>query len=704
MAEPLLRPEPAQPAETVVLPVSGLDCAECARHVERALGQLPGVLEVDALPALRRVTLVLDPSRIDRAAVERALAEAGYPVDAVPATAAQEAWHRVRVLAASAVLVVLLVVAAELTDVLDWVNDRLPWPVWLAAIVAGGYPVFRDVVRAAWQRRVTAHTLMTVGALAAVTVGAWSAAAVVVLFMRLGAALEQVTGEQAGRAVRELVALAPQRARLERDGNDVDVPVEAVRPGDIVVVRTGEAIPVDGTVVEGEALVDEATLTGEPLPRSVAPGDAVYAATVLRQGYLRVRAGAMAAESVFGRIVRLVEAATAQRGRLQRVADRFSGWYLPVVIGVAVVTFLVRRDPLAVAAVLVVACSCAFAIATPMALVATIGRAARRGVLIKGGAVIEQLARVDTVLLDKTGTLTLGQPVVTEVVPCQERTGEAELLWLAASAERYVEHPLAEALRLAARERGLVPAAPEAFALQPGIGVTAVVDGVEVGVRAPASTDLDWEPVARLVEEGRTVAIVERAGSVVGAVAFADRVRPGVAEAIAALRRLGIRDIVMLTGDHERAAAALARPLGIAWRARLLPEEKLAVVRASQERGQVVAMVGDGINDAPALARADVGIAMGRLGSALATETADVVLLREDWSLVPAAIGWARRAVGTAWTNLVVTGVYNLVGLSLAALGFLPPTLAATAQVVPDLFILGNSVRLGWEGRTDGAQ
>lgn len=701
MAEPLL-PDAAQPAETVVLPVSGLDCAECARHVERALGQLPGVLEVDALPALRRVTVVLDPTRVDRAAVERALAEAGYPVNGMEAPAVQEAWHRVRVLAAGAVLVVLLVVAAELTHTLDWVNDRLPWPVWLVAIIGGGYPVFRDVLRATWQRRVTPNTLMTVGALAAVTVGAWAAAAVVVLFMRLGAALEQVTGEQAGRAVRELVALAPQRARIEREGNDVDVPVEAVRPGDIVVVRVGEAIPVDGTVVEGEALVDEATLTGEPLPRSVAPGDAVYAATVVRNGYLRVRAGAVAAESVFARTVRLVEAAAAQRGRLQRVADRFSGWYLPVVIAVAVVTFLVRRDPLAVAAVLVVACSCAFAIATPMALVATIGRAARRGVLIKGGAVIERLARVDTVLLDKTGTLTLGQPVVTEVVAC--RTSEAELLWLAASAERYAEHPLAEAIRVAARERGLALAVPEAFSLHPGVGVTAVVDGVEVRVRAPAPTDLDWEPVARLLEEGRTVVIVERAGEVVGAIALADRLRPGVAEAIAALRRLGVREIMLLTGDHERAAAALARPLGIAWRARLLPEEKLAVVRSYQERGHVVAMVGDGINDAPALAQADVGIAMGRLGSALAAETADVVLLREDWSLVPATISWARRAVGTAWTNLVATGVYNLAGLSLAALGFLPPTLAATAQVVPDLFILGNSARLGWEGRGDDTE
>ncbi|MCS7051955.1 MAG: HAD-IC family P-type ATPase, partial [Thermomicrobium sp.] len=359
----------------------------------------------------------------------------------------------------------------------DRLNDWIPWPLWAAAIGAGGWPIFRDVVRATWQRRVTAHTLMTLGAIAAMAVGAWAAAAIVVLFMRLGAALEEITGSQAGRALRELGTLAPQRARIERDGQETEVSADTVLPGEIVVVRAGEAIPVDGTVVEGTALVDEAALTGEPLPRTVTVGDQVYAATVLRRGYLRLRATAPAADSAFARVVRLVEAAEGNPGRLQRVADRFSGWYLPIVAGIAALTLVLRRDPLAVAAVLVVACSCAFALATPMALVATIGRAARRGVLIKGGAVIERLARADVVLLDKTGTLTLGRPTVTDVIALDGLLSEEELVRLAATAERYAEHPIAEAIRAAARERGLPIGVPESFLFEPGIGVTAQLNG-----------------------------------------------------------------------------------------------------------------------------------------------------------------------------------------------------------------------------------
>ncbi|MDW8058761.1 MAG: cation-translocating P-type ATPase [Thermomicrobium sp.] len=701
MADRSVRPEPSE-RTTLVLPVAGLDCAECARHVEEALGRLPGVLEVEALPIARTVTVVLDPARTDRAAVERTLTAAGYPVDRGQVDEVERTWRRVVGLVVAAVLVVLAVVGMELSGLVERLNERVPWPVWLTGIVLGGLPIFRDVARATWQRRVTAHTLMTLGAVAAIVVGAWAAAAIVVLFMRLGAALETLTGGQARRALRELAALAPQRARVERDGSDVEVPASSVLPGEVVVVRTGEAIPVDGTVVEGSALVDEAALTGEPFPRAVVAGETVYAASVVRSGYLRVRASAPAAESAFARIVRLVEGAEANRGRLQRVADRFSGWYLPVVVGVAALTAFLRRDPLAVAAVLVVACSCAFALATPIAMVATIGRAARRGVLVKGGAVIERLACVDVVLLDKTGTLTLGRPSVTDVVAFDDSVGEDDLLRYAASAERYAEHPLAEAIRLAARERGVALVAPESFVLEPGVGVTARVDGATIRVRAPSPAELAQAPLAGLEAQGKTIVVVERDGQRVGALAFADTLRPGVAEAVAELRRLGIRTIELLTGDQEKAAAALGQALGIGWRARLLPEDKLAVVRAYQAAGHVVAMVGDGINDAPALAQADVGIAMGRLGTALAAETADVVLLREDWSLVPETIVWSRRALRTAWVNLAGTGLYNLVGLALAGLGILPPTLAATAQVVPDVFILGNSARLGVERRRGG--
>ena len=694
-------PESLDDRTMLVLGAQGLDCADCARAIEQRLSQLPGVLAVEASPATGKVIVVIDPARTDRATIARALAETGHPTDE-DRSEGQTPWRRVAFLAAVAASVVVGVVIAELTGTLERANRWIPWPLWAAAILLGGYPVFRSVAQATWQRRITAHTLMTLGAIAAVVVGEWAAAAVVVLFMRLGAALEEVTASQARGALRDLALLAPQRARVERDGQEQDVPASAVRPGEVVVVRAGEAIPVDGLVLAGMASVEEAPLTGEPVPRTVGPEDTVYAATVVRSGYLRVRATAPASESVFARVVRLVETVHAQRGRMERLADRFSGWYLPVVVTVALATLAIRRDPLAMAAVLVVACSCAFALATPMALVATIGRAARRGVLIKGGAVVERLARVDVVLLDKTGTLTLGQPVVTDIVPVEGRASVEELLWLAASAERYAQHPLAEAIRVAAYQHGLVPEAPTSFAAEVGIGVMAQVAGVTVRVRAPSAADTDWAPLVALLEQGKTVAVVERESERIGVIGFADTLRSGVAEAIRELRQLGVREIQLLTGDHERAAASLAAQLGVGWRARLLPEEKLAIVRSYRAAGHVVAMIGDGINDAPALAEADVGIAMGRAGTALAAETADVVLLREDWSLVPLSFRWARRAVRTALTNLVSTGLYNLVGLSLAALGLLPPTLAATAQVVPDLFILANSARLGWDGRRDG--
>ena len=684
---------------TSVLPVAELDCPKCAQRIERALRTVAGVLAVEGLPVARKVAVVLDLVRVDRVAIERALARAGSTVGSELAEATQRAWRRVAVLSGVALAIVLGVVVAELTGLVERANQVIPWPIWLLGIAIGGWPVFRDVARASWQRRVTAHSLMTIGAFAALAVGAWAAAAIVVLFMRLGAALEDVTGRQAGRALRELAALAPQLARVERDGSELEVPAGSVAPGEIVFVRTGEAIPVDGTVLEGTALVDEAALTGEPLPRAVVASDPVYAATVVRSGSLRIRATAEAAGSTFARIVRLVEAAEGQAGRLQRMADRFSGWYLPVVVGVALLTLVLRRDALAVAAVLVVSCSCAFALATPMAFVATIGRAARRGVLIKGGATLERLARADVLLLDKTGTLTLGRPVVTDVVPLAGRCSVEELLSLAVAAEHAATHPLAEALRIAARERGVALVRPEWSVVDPGIGVRARVAGRSIQVRAPHPDEASVPEIAAFQEAGKTVVIIERDEEAIGIVTFADELRPGIPEAVTELRRLGFRTIEILTGDHERAAEALARPLGLSWRARLLPEDKLAIVAAYQAQGHVVVMVGDGINDAPALAQADVGIALGQLGTALAAETADVVLLREDWALIPETIRAARRALRTAWVNLAGTALYNLVGLSLAGLGLLPPTLAATAQVVPDVFILGNSARLGFGKR-----
>ena len=534
---------------------------------------------------------------------------------------------------------------------------------------------------------------MTLGVIAALAVGEWATAAVVVFFMRVGDYAERFTAEGARRAVKELTSLAPQTARVERGQGEVELPIGDVNIGDLVVVRPGELIPVDGEVVSGHATINQATITGEAVPVDAGPGAQVFAATIAQLGSLRVRTTRVGPDTTFGRVVKMVEEAEAHRADVQRFADKFTGYYLPIVAGIALLTFLISRDPLATAAVLVVACSCSIALATPIAMLASIGAAAKQGLLIKGGKYLETLAKADVLLIDKTGTLTLGQPQVTDIVPLNGLGPDAALL-LAASAERYSEHPLAEALRTAAQERALVLADPDAFTAFPGIGVQATVNQhrVEVGNRRLVAVA---SPTAAALEaEGKTLLYMACDGAPAAIFAAADTLRDEVPAALRQLRKLGITHIELLTGDNVRTASALAGHLGVAYRAELLPEDKIAIVKEYQGRGHVVVMVGDGVNDAPALAQADVGIAMGAAGADVALEAAHIALMRNDWQLVPEVFQIARRTMGVVKMNLIFTAIYNVVGLSLAAFGFLPPMLAAAAQSIPDLGILANSARL----------
>jgi Cd2+/Zn2+-exporting ATPase/Cu+-exporting ATPase len=490
--------------------------------------------------------------------------------------------------------------------------------------------------------------------------------------------------------------MAPQMARVERDGAEHEVPVGEVQVGETVIVRPGDQIPVDGEVIGGQATVDQATITGESMPVEVGPGSKVFAATLARLGSLRVRATHVGQDTTFGRVVKMVEEAEAHRADVQRLADRFSAYYLPVVAGIAALTFLIRRDPLATAAVLVVACSCSFALATPIAMLASVGAAAKRGLLIKGGKYLESLARADVLLIDKTGTLTLGRPRIADILPLNGTSAD-EVLAMAASAERYSEHPLAEAVRAAARERTLPLREPEQFETVPGLGVRAQINGttIEVGSRRMISAGSSFSSVLNDLEaQGKTLLLVSQDGTLAGVLAAADTLRPEVPAALDAVRALGIRHIELLTGDNEPIAAALAEKLGVRYRANLLPEDKIATAREYQTRGYTVVMVGDGVNDAPALAQADVGIAMGAAGTDVAIEAGHMALMRDDWRVVPEVFRIARRTMRVVKLNIAFTALYNLGGLTLAALGFLPPILAAAAQSLPDLGILANSSRL----------
>jgi Cd2+/Zn2+-exporting ATPase/Cu+-exporting ATPase len=595
---------------------------------------------------------------------------------------------------AGLLMLVLLIVVGERLGWFHLLESRIPWPLWASGTLLAGFPAFRDVARAARRGRVTPHTLMTAGVLATALVGEWSSALVLALFMRIGEEVERLTVEQARRAMRSLLALRPQRARVLRAGEEREVPVEAVQPGEVVVVRPGERIPVDGEVIEGHATVDPSALTGEAMPVEVGPGDRVWAASICQLGSLRVRATSVGADTTFGRILRLVEEAERSRPEVQRLADRVATWYLPVVATVGLLTLVLRRDPLAMAAVFAVACTCAFALATPVAMLAAIGAAARRGLLIKGGRFLEVLARVEVLLIDKTGTVTLGRPQVTDVIPL-DGWREEEVLAFAAAAERDSEHPLAEAVRALARERGVQVPAVETFEALPGIGVRAQIGGrtVTVGRIKPDGEDRLQALAARLAAEGKTVVAVRLDGRPIGLLTVQDTLRPEVRDVLQELQRLGIRRVELLTGDRPEAAAAVARSLGIPFRAGLLPEDKIAVVRAYQAQGRVVGMVGDGVNDAPALAQADVGIAMGS-GTDVALEAGHIVLLRDDWRLLPEAVRIARSTMNVIRWNFALATVYNGLGALLAALGILPPILAAAAQVVPDVGILLNSARL----------
>lgn len=686
--------------QTLEIPVAGMDCTECTQHVQHAIAKLPGVESVNVLLSSEKAIIRLDPTRVQVSMIQQAVESAGYTV---PDTAASSPTPLLgnftrRIVTLLGVVfgaVLLMVVVGEWLGLFEQLTTRVPFVVGLVLVILTGWPIFRNVLKAARQRQVTSHMLMTVGVIAALAVGQWVTAAVVVFFMRVGEYTENFTTEGARRAVKDLTALAPQTARVERDGAEQDVPIADVTVGEIVIVRPGEKIPVDGEVVAGQATVNQAAITGESMPVEVTPGAQVFAATMAQLGSLRVRTNRVGADTTFGRVVKLVEEAEANRAEVQRFADKFTAFYLPVVMGLAALTFLISRNPLATAAVLLVACSCSIALATPIAMLASIGAAAKRGLLIKGGKYLEVLARADVLLIDKTGTLTLGKPQITDVIAL-DGLSRAELLTAAASAEHYSEHPLAEAVRHAARAENVRLTEPQDFVAVPGMGVRASVNGNVIAIgnhrMMPAAVAL---PITTELEsQGKTLLFLSHNQELAGVLAASDTVRPEVPAALAAVRSLGIHHIELLTGDNERTAATLAETLGVRYQANLLPEDKIAVVKAYQAQGHTVIMVGDGVNDAPALAQADVGMAMGAAGSDIAMEAAHVVLMRDDWLLVPEVLRIARRTLRVVKMNLAFTAVYNVVGLTLAAMGFLPPILAAAAQSLPDLGILANSARL----------
>lgn len=692
--------------ETLEVPVRGMDCAECTQHVQQAISKLDGIKSVDVLLAAEKAIIQLDPAKVDMQAIRQAVASAGeYSVPETPESPSPvhlaDFNRQLMILLVIVFGVVLsIVIAGEWLGLFRMLEAFISFPVGVAIVAIGGWPIFVNVIRAMLKRQIISHTLMTLGVIAALVVGEWVTAAIVVVFMRVGEYVENFTTESARRAVKELTALAPQTARVEQLGQEIEVPIDKVRIGEIVIVRPGEKVPVDGEVVSGQATVDQAAITGESMPVEVSTGSHVFATTIAKLGSLRIKTLRVGADTTFGRVVRLVEEAEANRADVQRFADKFSAYYLPIVAGIAALTFLISRNPLSTAAVLVVACSCSIALATPVAMLASIGGSAKRGLLIKGGKYLETLARADIVLVDKTGTLTLGQPQITDVIPLNGLS-TSDILTLAASAERYSEHPLAQAVRNAARTQNITLSNPRNFEAFPGMGVRAEVNDsvVTIGNRRLIPSAESFPVAQELEQKGKTLLFLARDDELTAILAASDTLRPEVPSALRELRTLGIKRIELLTGDNERTAAALAEKLNVEYHSNLLPENKIEIVKEYQAQGHTVVMIGDGVNDAPALAQANIGIAMGAAGTDIAIEAAHITLMREDWALVPEVIRIAHRTMRIIKMNLAFTALYNVVGLTLAAFGFLPPVLAAAAQSLPDIGILTNSARLLQQGK-----
>jgi Cu+-exporting ATPase len=751
----------AQREERCELAIGQMHCAACAARVEQRLARQPGVLGASVNFATRIATVRYRPDQTGAAALIGAVEALGYTAapaaafagsigdaagprpGADPASASARSL-RTRTIVAAALSLPVVVLAMSHGAIAAFQGAWALWAQWALTtpvLLGCGWPVFRAAWRAARRGGATMDTLVALGTGAAYVfstaallwpdffraAGAapahpapapvyFEAAAVIVTLILLGRLLEARATARTGEAIRRLIGLQPRTARLVRATGEEDVPIERVGVGEVVLVRPGEQVPVDGEVIAGRSAVDESMLTGESVPVVKDAGDAVYAATMNTTGSLRVRATRVGADTALQRIVRLVQQAQGSKPPIARLADRISGVFVPCVAAVAVATFAAwwllgppeARLNLALIAsvsVLIIACPCALGLATPTAVMVGTGRGAELGILFRGGEALETAHRLTAIVLDKTGTITEGTPSVTDIL-AQAGVAEDQLLRLAAAAERPSEHPLAAAVVRAATQRGLAVPEASGFDAVPGLGVVARVEGRGVlvgaeGLLAREGVALPEDPrVEALAARGRTLVHVALDGRAAGVLGLADPVKPTSRPAVERLRAMGL-EVVMMTGDHRPTAEAVAAEVGIERvLAGVRPEDKAAQVEALRARGHVVGMVGDGINDAPALARADVGMAVGG-GTDVAIEAAQITLMRGDLRAVAQAIELSRATMRTIRQNLFWAFAYNVTGIPIAAGVLYPltgwllsPMFAGAAMALSSVSVVLNSLRL----------
>ncbi|MCX7793453.1 MAG: cation-translocating P-type ATPase [Thermodesulfovibrionales bacterium] len=575
-------------------------------------------------------------------------------------------------------------------------------PVIILAIVLGGYPIFKRAFLGILKRQINVDLMMSAGILGAAAIKEYSASMLVAFFMNLAHYLEDLTLRRSRKAIKDLIDIAPEKARIRLGEKEVDVKIDEIKPGDTVIVRQGEKIPVDGIVIRGLSSVDQSPVTGESIPVEKSPGDRVFAGTINGPGYLEIKTERTGKDTTLGKIIKLVEEAEAHKAPVQRFADRFTAYFLPLAFLAALLTYLISGKAIYAIAVIVAACPCAVGLATPLSVVASVASSAKRGVLIKGGLYLEALAKVDCIVMDKTGTVTFGRPVVREIVSFNNFKKE-EILRLAASLEGYSNHAVAKAIIDEAKRYGIDITPPESFEYFIGRGIVAKVrENVlllgnerllkEKGIFIPEEISRTAE---RLEEEGNTVLYMTLDSKVAGIIAVGDIIRDEVPEAIRELKGLGIKRFLLLTGDNERVARSVSLRLGISeYRANLLPEDKIGIVKRLQAEGYRVLMIGDGVNDAPALVQADVGIAMGVAGTDVAIEAAPVALMRDDWSRIPEVIKIGRNTYKVIRQGIALGITWDIITMGLASVGILKPVMAAALEELPTLAVAANASRL----------